>query len=103
MHDSGSNVDSSIFLHSEDDILRHLEIKCENFSLFLTDAAWYTSLAGKTLKELFPSLMYASCVAHLLHNCAMRVRVHFKIINELIYSNDQGSNNQKQRTQERFS
>ena len=82
--DSGRNVNSSILLHTVDDILRHLEIKRENFSLFLTDAARYMSSAGKTLKELYPSLMHVTCVAHLLHNCAMRVRAHFKNIDEVI-------------------
>ena len=67
-----------------DDILRQLEIKRDNFSLFLTDAARYMSLAGKTLKELYPSLMHVTCVAHLLHNCAMRVHAHFKYIDEII-------------------
>ena len=38
-HDSGSNVSSSIILHTVDDILRQLETKRENFLLFLTDAA----------------------------------------------------------------
>ena len=47
--DSGSNVNSSIILHTVDDILRQLEIKRDNFSLFMTDAARYMSLAGKTL------------------------------------------------------
>ena len=75
--DGGSNVNSSIILHTVDDILRQLETKRENFSLFLTDAARYMSLAGKTLKELYPSLMHVTCVAHLLHNCAMRVHAHF--------------------------
>ena len=42
------------------------------------------SLAGKTFKELYPSLMHVTCVAHLLHNCAMRVRAHFKNIDEII-------------------
>ena len=82
--DSGSNVNSSIVLHTVDDILRQLEIKRENFSLFLTDAARHMSLGGKTLKELYPSLMHVTCVAHLLHNCAMCVRAHFKNINEII-------------------
>ena len=77
--DSGSNVNSTV-----DDILRQLEIKRENFSLFLTDAARYMSLAGKTLMELYPYLMHITCVAHLLHNCAMRVRVCFKNIDETI-------------------
>ena len=74
--DSGSNVNSSIILHTVDDILRQLEIKRKNFSLLLTDAARYMSLAGKTLKEFY-SLMHVTCVAHLLHNCAMRVHAHF--------------------------
>ena len=42
------------------------------------------SLVGKTLKELYPSLMHVNCVAHLLHNCATRVRAHFKNIDEVI-------------------
>ena len=82
--DSGSNVNSSIILHSVDDILRQLEINRENFSLFLTDPARYISLAGKTLKELYLSLMHVTCVAHLLLNCAMRVRAHLKNIDEII-------------------
>ena len=64
--------------------LRQLEIKRKNFSLFLTDAVRYMSLAIKTLKELYPSLMHVTCVAHLLHNCAMRVRARFKNIDEII-------------------
>ena len=82
--DSGSNVNSGIILHTVNDILRQLEIKRETFSLFLADAARYMSLAGKTLKELYPSLMYVTCVAHLLHNCAMRMRAHLKNIDEII-------------------
>ena len=82
--DSGSNVNSSIILHTVNDILRQLEIKRETFSLFLTDAARYMSLAGKTLKELYLFLMHVTCVAHLLHNCAIRVRAHFKNIDEVI-------------------
>ena len=81
---SGSNVNSCIILHTVDDILRQLEIKRENFLLFLTDAARYMSLTGKTLKELYPSLMHVTCVAHLLHNCAMRVHAHLKNIDEII-------------------
>ena len=42
------------------------------------------SLAGKTLKEFYPSLMDVNCVAHLLHNCAMHVCTHFKIIDKVI-------------------
>ena len=82
--ESGSNVNSSILLHTVDDILRQLETKRENLALLLTDAARYMSLAGKTLKELHPFLMHVTCVAHLLHNCTMRVRVYFKNIDEVL-------------------
>ena len=81
---SSSNVNSSIILHAVDDILQQLEIKRDNFSFFLPDAARYMSLAGKTLKELSPSLMHVTYVALLLHNCAMRVRAHFKNIDEVV-------------------
>ena len=42
------------------------------------------SLAGKTLKELYPTLMHVTCIAPLLHNCAMRVRAFFKNIDDVV-------------------
>ena len=61
--DSSSNVNSSIIQHTVDDILRQFEIKCDNFSLFWTEAARYLFLARKKLKELYPSLMHVTiCV-----------------------------------------
>ena len=81
---SGSNVNKNIILHTADDMLPQFEIKRENFSLFLTNAAQYTILAGKTSKELYPFLMQVNCVAHLLHNCAMLVRAHLKNIDDVI-------------------
>ena len=59
--DSGSNVKSSIILHTVDDILQQLEIKRENFSLFLTDAARYMSFSGKTLNELCSYVCQLRC------------------------------------------
>ena len=98
--DSGRNVNSSIILHTVDDILRQLEIKRENFSLFLTDAARYLSSVGKTLKELYPPLMHVTAL-RTYYITALCVCV--LILKILMNSNDQGSNNQKQRSQERFS
>ena len=42
------------------------------------------SLAGKTLKKLYPFLKHVTCVAHSLHNFAMRVRAYFKNIDEVV-------------------
>ena len=63
---------------------RQLEVKHKNFSLFLTGAAWYMSLAGKTLKELHPCLIDVNCIAYLLHNFAVCVHAHFKNIDEVM-------------------
>ena len=40
--------------------------------------------AGKTLNELYPSLMHINCVVRLLHNCAKRMHAHFKNIDDVI-------------------
>ena len=95
--DGGRNVNSSIILQTVEDILRQLEIKRENFSLFLTDAARYMFSVGKTLKELHPSLMHVICVAHLLHNCVIRVRAHFKNIDKVIATIKAATINNKDR------
>ena len=78
--ESSSYVNSSIILRSVDDVLRQLgteRLKRENFALFLTDAAWYMSLAGKTLTELYPTLMHVNGIAHLLHNCMRYASLYF--------------------------
>ena len=69
-----------------DNVLRQVGTKRENFGLLLTDAALYMSLAGKTLKELYPTLMHVTCIsiAHLLHNCAIQVRAFFKNVDDVV-------------------
>ena len=40
--------------------------------------------AGITLKSLCPKLFHVTCVAHLLHNCAMKIKSHFENVDQLI-------------------
>ena len=82
--ESSSNVKSNIILHTVDDVLRQLRTKQEIFALLLTDAAWYMSLAGKTLKKLYPTSMHITCIAHLLHKFIMRARAFFKNIYDVV-------------------
>ena len=42
------------------------------------------SLAGETLKDLYPSLIHVNYVTRILHNCAMCMRACFKNIDEVI-------------------
>ena len=37
-----------------------------------------------TLKSLYPKLFHVTCVAHLLHNCAMKIKPHFDKVDQLI-------------------
>ena len=82
--ESSSNVNSCIILHTVDDVLRQLGTKRENFALLLTCYLRCMSLAGKTLKKLYLNLMHVTCIAHLQHNCAMRVRAFFKNIHDVV-------------------
>ena len=40
--------------------------------------------AGITLISLYPKLFHVTCVAHLLHNCAMKIKSHFEDVDQLI-------------------
>ena len=40
--------------------------------------------AGITLKSLYPKLFHVTCVAHLLHHCAMKIKSHFEDADQLI-------------------
>ena len=77
--ESCSRVHSGFILHIVDDILRQLGTRRENYASLLTDAAHYMSLAG-------PSLMHVTCIAYSPHTSAMRVREHFKNINNVVAS-----------------
>jgi len=78
------NPNSQIVSQTVDDVLRMLDVDRKNFALLLTDSANYMKAAGRTLKELYPGLKQVTCLAHLLHNCAMRVRAYFTTIDVLI-------------------
>ena len=50
----------------------------------LSDAVKYVIAAGITLKSLYTKLFHVTCVAHLLHNCAMKIKFHFEDVDQLI-------------------
>ena len=75
---------SSITAQAGDDAGRNLGINRSCFCLLLCDAAKYMIAAGITLKSLYPKLFHVTCVAHLLYNCAMKIKSHFKDVDQLI-------------------
>ena len=75
---------SSIIAQAVDDVVRNLGINRSFFCLLLSDAAKYIIAACITLKSLYPKLFHVTCVAHLLHNRAMKMKSRFEDVDQLI-------------------
>ena len=75
---------SNIIAQAVDDAARNLGINKSFFCLLLSDAEKYMIAAGITLKSLYPKLLHLMCVAHLLHNYAMKIKSHFEDVDQLI-------------------
>lgn len=59
--------------------MKDLGVARQDFSLLVSDAARYMVCAAQALKQLYPTLFHVPCVAHLLHNCAMKIRGFYKV------------------------
>jgi len=75
---------ADVVIHTVDDAINSLACARSNFNLLISDAARYMTSAAKTLHILYPKLFHITCCAHLLHNCAMKVRTHYDIVDQLI-------------------
>lgn len=67
-----------------DDVLKKINANRNKFVLLISDAAPYMISAGKTLKNLFPRLFHITCLAHLMHNCALRIKSKFSSADAII-------------------
>lgn len=79
-------VNAESILRNIDDAIVSLGVSRLNFNLLLTDAASYMVSAGKILHSLYPHLFHVTCIAHLIHNCALKVRAQFADVDNLIAS-----------------
>ena len=75
---------SNIIAQAVDDAVRNLGINRSFFCLLLSNAAKYMIAAGTTLKSLYPKLFHVTCVAHLLHNSATKIKFYLKDVDQLI-------------------
>ena len=75
---------SNIIAQVVDDAVGNLGINRSFFCLLLSDAAKYMIAAGVTLKSLYLKLFHVTCVAHLLHKCAMKIKSDFEDVYQLI-------------------
>ena len=70
---------SNITAQAVDDAVRNLGINRSFFCLLLSDSAKYMIAAGITIKSLHPKLFLVTYVAHLLYNCAVKIKSHFEM------------------------
>ena len=54
------------------------------FYLLFSDAAKCMVAAGAMSKSMYLKLFLVTCAARLLHNCAMKVKSHFKDVDQII-------------------
>ena len=47
-----------------------------NFCLLLSDAVPYMIAVARALKVLYPQMLHVTCPEHLMHNAAMKVKMH---------------------------
>lgn len=74
-----SAINAQLIIHQVDDAVKDLGVARQDFSLLVSDAARYMVCAAQALKQLYPTLFHVPCVAHLLHNCAMKIRGFYKV------------------------
>jgi len=77
-------VNHQYVVHLVDNLLRNFQVERHNFCLLLSDAARYMVSAGNVLKELYPRLLHVTCVSHLFHNCAEKIRGQYSNVDNLI-------------------
>ena len=75
---------SNIVAQAVDNAVRNLGINRSFFYQSLSDATKYIIAAGITLKSLYPKLFQVTRIAHLLYNCAMKIKSHLEDVDQLI-------------------
>ena len=78
------SVSQQVIIHAVDDAMRFLDADRGRLVLLLSDAARYMTAAGDVLRQLYPRLFHVTCTAHLLHNCAEKVRAYYTKVDKLI-------------------
>ena len=74
----------NIIAQAVDDAVRKSWNQQSFFCLLLSYAAKYMIAACIILKSLYPKLFHVTCVAQLLHNCAMKIKSLFEDVDQLI-------------------
>ena len=78
------SANSQKIIHELDDVIKKFKVRREDVNLLISDAASYMCRAGNVLKEIYPNLLHVTCLAHLMHNCALKIKSFYKEVDDLI-------------------
>lgn len=62
------------------------KIPLQNLIFAMSDAASYMTKAFKEITKLHKNFFHVTCLAHLLHNCCMRIKTYYENIDKCISS-----------------
>lgn len=79
-------LDADLVISIINSNFKKYNIEKQNLKLVVTDAASYMIRAFKNLKIQTPDFYHVTCVAHLIHNCAMRIRAYYSNVDKCISS-----------------
>ncbi|KAF7697523.1 hypothetical protein CDIK_1649 [Cucumispora dikerogammari] len=65
-------------------ILKEKKISTEDVLLIISDSASYMIKAISHLKNVYVNMSHISCIAHLAHNCALKIKTNYKLVVLLI-------------------
>ncbi|KAF7701608.1 hypothetical protein CDIK_0684 [Cucumispora dikerogammari] len=66
--------------------LKEKKISTEDVLLIISDSASYMLKAISRLNNVYVNMNHISCIAHLAHNCALKIKTNYKRVNLLISS-----------------
>ncbi|KAF7696572.1 hypothetical protein CDIK_1749 [Cucumispora dikerogammari] len=64
--------------------LKEKKISTEDVLLIISDIASYMIKATSHLKNVYVNMNHISCIAHLAHNCVLKIKTNYKRVNLLI-------------------
>lgn len=79
-------INSQVVVNSVLETLRDFNIAYSDLLLFIGDYASYMQKAAYLLKNFCTNMFYVNCLAHLAHNCAMKIRTFYPNVDKLISS-----------------
>ena len=78
------SANSQKIIHELDDVIKEFMVRKEKVNLLISDAASNMCRAGKVLKEIYSNLLHVTCLANLVHDCALKVKSFCKKVDDLI-------------------